>query len=99
MEEKAGGLRRREELRENKNFQDLPETIVIFLTEEDIYGMGETVYHLDRRIEEYRFREFGDASHVLDVNGAYRGNDSLVRLMHDFSYTDAEKKSGGKYVF
>lgn len=33
---------------------------------------------------------FEDGEHILYVNGAYRGNSDLGKLMHDFSCTDAD---------
>ncbi len=33
---------------------------------------------------------FGDGSHILYVNGKYRGNDEIGKLMHDFSCTNPE---------
>ncbi len=66
----------------------LPENYVIFITESDLFGMGLSVYHIDRMVEETGL-PFGDASHILYVNGTYRGDDPLGRLMHDFSCTKA----------
>ena len=33
---------------------------------------------------------FGDGSHILYVNGKYRGDDELGKLMHDFLCTDPD---------
>ncbi len=33
---------------------------------------------------------FGDGSHIIYVNGKYRGNDEIGKLMHDFSCTNPE---------
>ena len=33
---------------------------------------------------------FGDGSHILYVNGKYRGNDEIRKLMHDFSCTNPD---------
>ena len=33
---------------------------------------------------------FGDGSHILYVNGKYRGNDEIGKLMHDFSCTNPD---------
>lgn len=73
----------------------LPENYVIFITEEDIFGTGIPVYHIDRVVEETGM-PFGDATHIIYVNGAYRGDDFLGRLMHDFSCTDADDMNYGK---
>ncbi len=33
---------------------------------------------------------FGNGSHILYVNGQYRGNDEIGKLMHDFSCTNPD---------
>ena len=33
---------------------------------------------------------FGDGTHILYVNGEYRGNDEVGQLMHDFNCQDAK---------
>ena len=33
---------------------------------------------------------FGDGSHILYVNGKYKGNDEIGKLMHDFRSTNPE---------
>ncbi len=33
---------------------------------------------------------FGDGSHIIYVNGKYRGDDEIGRLMHDFSCTEPD---------
>ncbi len=33
---------------------------------------------------------FGDGSHIIYVNGKYRGDDEIGKLMHDFSCTDPD---------
>lgn len=33
---------------------------------------------------------FGDGSHILYINGKYRGNDEIGKLMHDFSCTNPD---------
>ncbi len=66
----------------------LPENYVIFIIESDLFKMDLPVYHIDRMVEETGL-PFGDASHILYVNGSYRGDDPLGMLMHDFSCTEA----------
>ena len=45
------------------------------------------MYHIERCILETGER-FQDGSHIIYVNGAYRDDSPLGRLMHDFSCTD-----------
>lgn len=35
-------------------------------------------------------REFDDGAHILYVNGKYRGESEIGKLMHDFSCTNAD---------
>jgi len=68
------------------DFDDLPETYVIFITERDVLGKGQAIYHIERTILETN-EPFADGSHIVYVNGAYRGETPLGRLMHDFACT------------
>ena len=72
------------------DFDALPETYVIFITENDVLSGGKPLYHIERRIEELGLA-FGDESHIIYVNGQYRGDDAIGRLMHDFSCTDPDE--------
>lgn len=77
-----------ENLDEGQRFKDLPDTYVIFITERDYFGMGEPVYKI-QRMNETLGKPFGDGSYILYVNGEYRGDDDIGRLMHDFCCADA----------
>lgn len=63
---------------------ELPETYVIFITENDVLRKGKPIYHINRVIEETG-ESFDDGSHIIYVNGAYRDDTPLGKLMHDFS--------------
>lgn len=71
-------------------FDDLPESYVIFITENDVIGMGEPLYHIERYILESGML-FGDDAHIIYVNGTYRGDDPIGRLMADFNCTEPAK--------
>ena len=72
-----------------QGFDELPETYVIFITEHDVLRGGFPIYHINRKIEETGMT-FCDKSHILYVNGQYRGDDAIGRLMHDFSCADPD---------
>ena len=72
------------------DFDDLPETFVIFITENDVLGEGEPLYHIERYITESK-KVFGDGAHIIYVNGSYRGDNELGRLMEDFHCTEPSK--------
>lgn len=74
-------------LQKGADFDALPETFVIFITENDVIGLGEAVYEIERCFVKSGKR-FGDGSHILYVNGAYRDDSPVGKLMHDFSCTD-----------
>ena len=61
----------------------LPETYVIFITENDVLGKNKPIYHIQRTILETD-ELFGDGSHILYVNGAYKDDSPLGLLMKDF---------------
>lgn len=77
-----------ENLDEKQDYRELPDTYVIFITEKDYYKSGEPLYvieHMNRTLS----KPFGDGAHILYVNGEYRGDSALGKLMHDFNCTDA----------
>ena len=75
-------------LKKGEDFDKLPETWVIFITENDVMGKGLPLYPVERCFLGTGER-FEDGSHILYVNGAYRGDTPIGKLMHDFSCTDA----------
>ena len=71
------------ELAKGAEFAALPETWVIFITENDIYQAGCPLYHVERIVQETQ-RPFDDGAHILYVNGANRDDTPLGLLMQDF---------------
>ena len=70
-------------LAKGAEFAALPETWVIFITENDIYQAGCPLYHVERIVQETQC-PFDDGAHILYVNGANRDDTPLGRLMQDF---------------
>lgn len=69
--------------------EDLAETFVIFITENDVFGKNKPMYHIDRYIRESK-EYFNDGSHIIYVNAAYKDDSDLGKLMHDFSCVDPD---------
>ena len=67
-----------------QDFDKLPETYVIFITEHDVFKGGLPLYHINRKIEENGMT-FCDESHIIYVNGEYKEDNDIGNLMHDFS--------------
>ena len=83
------GLMDMSSLPEGENYDKLPESYVIFITEKDYFRRGSAVYSFNR-YDEKHMMGLQDGSHILYVNGSYRGDDRLGKLMHDFRCTNAE---------
>ena len=74
-------------LQKGADFDTLPETYVVFITEHDVIGDGQPIYKIERYISGSG-KKFDDGSHILYVNGEYRDETPIGKLMHDFSCTD-----------
>ncbi len=77
-------------LNPSEDFDQLPESHVIFITEEDVLGHGLAIYHITRTIAETK-EHFGDQSHIIYVNSQIQDDTELGRLMHDFHCRNAEE--------
>lgn len=78
-----------ENLDKDQDYRELPDTYVIFITEKDYYKAGKPVYVI-RNMNLTMGLPFEDGTHILYVNGEYRGDSDIGRLMHDFNCTSAE---------
>ena len=72
-----------------EKYENLCESYVIFITENDIMETGLPIYHIDRTVKETG-ELFGDESHIIYVNSQIKDESALGKLMHDFSCTDAK---------
>lgn len=68
---------------------DLPEIYVIFITEKDVFGKNKPIYHIERVVKEVE-KDFGDGSHIIYVNGEYKDESPIGRLMQDFSCSNPD---------
>ena len=83
------------------DYSELPETYIIFVTENDPFGCGLPIYTIDRMVRETG-EVFEDGGHILYANGAYIGDDDVGKLMADFRtaepsemhYSSLAKKAG-----
>ena len=70
-------------------YQELNETYVIFITENDVLGENLPIYHVDRIIRETG-KMFNDESHIIYVNSQIKDETALGKLMHDFACTNTK---------
>lgn len=82
-------------LKKNDSWDILPNLYIIFILEDDMFGKGEAVYKINKTIdikdEDGNYLNFDDGCNIMYVNGAYRGNNPLGKLMHDFEEKNADK--------
>lgn len=71
-------------LRKNDEYEDLPESYVIFITENDVLKGKKAIYHIDRTIKELNHKTFDDKQHIIYINGSFKGEDALGKLIQDF---------------
>ena len=76
-----------ENLDAGQDFSELPDTYTIFITENDVFSRGKALYRVERyNIDADEF--FNDGEHIIYVNGGFRDDSDIGRLMHDFCCTD-----------
>ncbi len=77
-------------LKPGDDFSNMPETYVIFITENDVIGEGKPIYFIDRQITNIG-KPFNDGEHIVYVNGSNRDSmTELGKLMHDFFCENAD---------
>ena len=70
-------------LKSGEDFEKLPDTYVIFITENDVMGKDLDLYAFDR-VDKTAGLDLNDGTHIMYVNGATRSKSDIGKLMHDF---------------
>ena len=77
-------------LNPGQDFEELPDSYMIFITKDDVPGNGLPIYHANRTIGETG-EMFGDGSHIIYVNSSIQDeNTALGQLMHDLHCKNAD---------
>ena len=76
-------------LKEGQAFRELRDSYVIFIYKHDKFRKGLPLYHVERYVGETN-EQFRDGSHIIYVNGNYKGNDEIGQLMQDFREKNPE---------
>lgn len=84
------GLMDMNTLNPGQDFEELPESYVIFITRDDILGYGLPIYHIDRQIKELN-EAFQDEAHIIYVNSRKQDDTELGKLMHDLHCKKADE--------
>ena len=78
-------------LEAGQDFDELPESYVIFITRDDVLGYGLPIYHINKKIEEVR-ENFQDGACIIYVNAKIKDKETaLGRLMHDLQCRTADE--------
>ena len=84
------GLMDMNTLNPGQDFDELPESYVIFITRDAILGYDFPIYHIDRHIKEAD-DSFQDEAHIIYVNSRKQEDTELGRLMHDLHCKNADE--------
>lgn len=76
-------------LKGGQAFRELKDSYVIFIYKHDKFQKGLPLYHVERYVGETD-EQFRDGSHIIYVNGNYKGNDEIGQLMQDFREKNPE---------
>ena len=82
-------------LKKQEDFESLPNLYIIFILEQDFFNMGEPIYFVSKTLnakdEDGDNLLFDDGCNIMYINGEYKGDDALGKLMHDFSTPNADE--------
>ncbi len=76
-------------LGKSQDFTDLPETYVIFITENDVLGGGRPLYHIDRTVCELGHAPFCDRAHIIYAVMNNSDDSELGSFLRAFLATEA----------
>ena len=82
-------------LKRQEDFVKLPNLYIIFILEHDLYDKDVPIYYVQKILnvndEDGNPLLFNDGCNIMYVNGDYKGEDALGKLMHDFSTPNADE--------
>ena len=86
-----GGMIDVHSLKAGRDFKELPECYVIFITKNDVLGLNKTIYTIHRYIDGTS-KQFYDGSHVIYVNTSAKDDGTEIwKLIHDLRCTNADE--------
>ena len=77
-------------LQPSKLYEELPDTYVIFITENDVLRDNLPLYDIRRTIKQSA-KDFEDGSHIIYVNSQRRDDTALGKLIQDLYCTEPKK--------
>ena len=83
-----------EYLEKGKNYDEMPEVYIIYISETDLWKAGKTVYKVEKHLSGTDV-QYDDGIHVTYVNAEVDDGTETARLMKYFKTTDPEDMSQG----
>ena len=77
-------------LQAGHDYEELPESYVIFITENDVLNYNLPIYNINRYIDQ-NLKRFNDGSQIIYVNSKIQDETPLGKLMQDMYCTDPAK--------
>jgi hypothetical protein len=72
-----------------EDVEKLPETYIVMFAGKDYWGRGKPIYTINKTVDDTGI-VFDDGTHILYINGEYRDDSPLGKLIHDFNCRDAK---------
>ncbi len=76
------------------NYEDLPDVYIIYISEADLWHVGETVYEVEKTIGKDR-KPYDDGKHVVFVNSSVDDGSAIAEMMRYFISADPDDMSQG----
>lgn len=78
-------------LEKGQDFSELPECYVIFITRNDVLGLGRAIYTIHKYIDDV-IKPFHDGAHTIYINCSAENDGSEIwKLIHDLNCPNAEE--------
>lgn len=81
-------------LQKGKNYDEMPEVQIIYISETDIWKQGKTIYHVQKSLGDENM-PYDDGKHVTYVNAAVDDGSAIAKLMEYFKTADPKDMSQG----
>ncbi|HIX77986.1 MAG TPA: Rpn family recombination-promoting nuclease/putative transposase [Candidatus Fusicatenibacter merdavium] len=81
-------------LQKGKNYDEMPEVYIIYISRTDLWNAGKTVYPVQKYLGDRKL-PYDDGIHILYVNAAVNDHSTAAQLMEFFKTADPDDMSQG----
>ncbi len=83
-----------EVLEKGKDYDEMPEVYIFYISETDIWKDGRTLYEVKKALGEGKI-DYEDGRHVIYINAEVDDGSEIAKLMQYFKHTDPKDMSQG----